>query len=117
MVATQSTYPARLQIDYPDRLDRVSTLFRLILIIPIAIVLSLVSASATSTTDIYQSGELVERTTSAGGGIAGGLFVATALMIAVRQRYPRWWFDFVLGCWLCRTTSCCSCSGSALSAQ
>jgi hypothetical protein len=46
MVATQQTYPARLEVDYPDRLDRVSTLFRIVLIIPIAIVLSLVSASA-----------------------------------------------------------------------
>ena len=24
----------------------------------------------------------------------GGLAVATALMILIRQRYPRWWFDF-----------------------
>lgn len=94
MVASQQTYAARLEIDYPDRLDRVSTLFRIVLVIPIAIVLSLVSASATSTRDIYQSGELVERTTSTGGGIAGGLFAATALMILFRQRYPRWWFDF-----------------------
>jgi hypothetical protein len=55
-----------------------------------------VSASATSTTVIYKSGEVVEKTTSTGGGIAGGLFAATALMIVFRQRYPRWWFDFVL---------------------
>ena len=58
--------------------------------------LSLVSAAATSTTVIYKSGEVVEKTTSTGGGIAGGLFAATALMIVFRQRYPRWWFDFVL---------------------
>ena len=96
MVAPQQTYAARLEIDYPDRLDRVTTLFRVVLIIPIAIVLSLVSASATSTTVIYQSGEVVEKTTSTGGGIAGGLFAATVLMIVIRQRYPRWWFDFVL---------------------
>ena len=67
-----------------------------VLIIPIAIVLSLVSANATSTTVIYKSGEVVERTTSTGGGIASGLFAATALMIVFRQRYPRWWFDFLL---------------------
>src|SRR5688500_6655667 len=96
MVAPEQTYAARLEIDYPDRLDRVTTLFRVVLIIPIAIVLSLVSASATSTTVIYQSGEVVEKTTSTGGGIAGGLFAATALMIVFRQRYPRGWFDFVL---------------------
>jgi hypothetical protein len=28
------------------------------------------------------------------GGLASGLFTATALMIIFRQRYPRWWFDF-----------------------
>ena len=96
MVAPEQTYAARLEIDYPDRLNRVTTLFRVVLIIPIAIVLSLVSASATSTTVIYASGEVVEKTTSTGGGIAGGLFAATALMIVIRQRYPRWWFNFVL---------------------
>ena len=39
---------------------------------------------------------MVEKTTSTGGGIAGGLFAATALLIVFRQRYPRWWFDFAL---------------------
>lgn len=94
MDTAQQTYPARLEIDYPDQLDRVSTLFRIVLIIPIAIVLSLVSSSATSSTTIYKSGEIIEKTTSTGGGIAGGLFAATAVMILFRQRYPRWWFDF-----------------------
>ena len=32
-------YAARLTIDYPERLDRVTTFFRLIWVIPIAIVL------------------------------------------------------------------------------
>jgi Domain of unknown function (DUF4389) len=96
MEAPQQSYAARLEIDYPDRLDRFSTLLRVLFIIPIAIVLSLVSAAATSSTVIYKSGEVMSRTTSTGGGIASGLFAATALMILFRQRYPRWWFDFVL---------------------
>jgi uncharacterized protein DUF4389 len=96
MAVPQQTYAARLEIDYPDRLERLSTLLRIFFIIPIAIVLSLVSAAATSTTVIYKSGEVVQKTTSTGGGIAGGLFAATALLLLFRQRYPRWWFDFVL---------------------
>lgn len=67
MTAQPAPYAARLEIDYPGELDRVTTFFRLIWAIPIAIVASLLS---------------------------GGLWVATALMIVFRQRYPRWWFDF-----------------------
>ncbi len=96
MDAPRQPYPARLEIDYPESLDRMTTFFRLLTIIPIAVVLSLVTAAATSSTVIYRSDEVVERTTSTGGGITGGLFAATALMILVRQRYPRWWFDFAL---------------------
>jgi hypothetical protein len=61
------SYAARLEIDYPEQLDRLTTLIRLIWIIPIAIIQSLLS---------------------------GGLFLATLLMIVFRQRYPRWWFDY-----------------------
>jgi hypothetical protein len=83
-------YPARLQVDYPDSLDRVTTLLRALWIIPIAIILSLITASG-GTRVVTQTGETVR---TSGGGILGGLAVATALMIVVRQRYPRWWFDF-----------------------
>jgi hypothetical protein len=84
-------YAARLDIDYPEKLDRLTTFFRLIWIIPIYIILSLISAAA-SWTVITQSGDAVTKTS---GGIASGLFLATLLMILFRQRYPRWWFDFV----------------------
>src|SRR6478609_470946 len=85
-------FPARLQVDYPETLDRVRTAFRLILIIPIAIVLGVLTAGATKT--VYdQSGNVVSTTS---GGIGTSLFIATVLMILFRKRYPRWWFDFVL---------------------
>jgi hypothetical protein len=97
-MATQShPYPARLTVDYPESLNRVSTLFRLIWAIPIFVILALLTASASDTvTVITDSGEVVSRVTTTGMGIAGGLFVATMLMIVFRQRYPRWWFDFSL---------------------
>ena len=90
MVTQQQPYGARLEIDYPEQLDRLTTFFRLIWIIPIMIVLSLVSA-ATSWTVVTDTGETI---TGSSGGIAAGLFTATLLMIVFRQRYPRWWFDF-----------------------
>ncbi len=85
-------YPARLEIDYPDQHDRMTTFFRIILAVPIVIVSSVLTAGATQT--VYdRSGEVVRHTS---GGIAVGLFVATLLMIVFRRRYPRWWFDFTL---------------------
>ena len=45
MAAEPETYAARLQIDYPEQLDRVTTFFRLICIIPIGIILALLTAT------------------------------------------------------------------------
>ncbi len=45
----EAPYPARLTIDYPEQLDRVTTAFRIVLIIPIGIVLSILTNSSTNT--------------------------------------------------------------------
>ena len=73
-------YPARLDLDYPQTLDRLSTFLRLLLVLPIVVLLSIVGAGADGV-----------RT---GGALVGGLWLATMLMLAVRAAYPRWWFDF-----------------------
>ncbi len=93
VVASSESYAARLEIDYPEQLDRVTSAFRLIWIIPIFIVLGALSASSNETVTRV-SGDVITTTTRSGGGIEGGLFAATVLMIVFRQRYPRWWFDF-----------------------
>jgi len=80
---SSAKYPARLDVDYQQHLGRWSTLFRIILIIPIAII-------ATILVGVSGSGGV-----DTGAGIAGALFIATLLMILFRQRYPRWWFDFI----------------------
>jgi hypothetical protein len=90
MTTQLEPYAARLDIDYPERLDRVTTFFRLIWIIPIAVILSLLCATGYETV-ISAAGDRVVRTS---GGISSGLALATALMIVFRVRYPRWWFDF-----------------------
>ena len=83
-------YAARLNVDYPEQLDRLSTFFRLIWVIPIAFVLGLLTASGNQTMVTARGEQLA----SMGGGLFASLALATALMIAVRVRYPRWWFDF-----------------------
>jgi hypothetical protein len=80
-------YPARLQVAYPEELNRVTTAFRLILIIPIAIVAAVLTGANTVHTGT---------TTTTSASITGALFVSTLLLILFRRRYPRWWFDFAL---------------------
>lgn len=91
------TYPAQLQIDEQERLGRASTIFRIILIIPIALLLNfLISGGESTTVVVNRSGDVVSQGTSWGTGIIGTLFLVTLLMILFRKRYPRWWFDFNL---------------------
>jgi hypothetical protein len=87
---TPAPYAARLNIDYPERLDRLTTFFRLIWIIPIFIILGLLTATGNETA----ATETSKQAASTGGGISGGLWLATLLMIVFRMRYPRWWFEF-----------------------
>ena len=89
MAIESADYAARLEVDYPEELDRLTTFFRLIWIIPIAVIGALVSTSGSVTT-VNEAGEVVSRT----GGIGSGLAVATALMIVFLRQYPKWWFDF-----------------------
>ncbi len=84
-------YAARLEIDYPEQLDRFTTFFRVIWIIPIVIIVSLLTGTGPERT-VNEAGETIR---ASGAGIEAGLAVATALMILFRRRYPRWWFDFV----------------------
>lgn len=90
-------YAARLQIDYPEKLDRLTTFFRLIWIIPIAIILGLLMGAGqtvTRTITVNEFGTVISTASETAGGLLSGLFMATLLMILFRQRYPRWWFDF-----------------------
>ena len=83
MALNEPGYPVQFSVDYPDRpLHRLTTFFRLLVIIPIVIVLDLVSGGGTP---------------GVTAGIAGGTVVlAPLVMILFRQKYPRWWFDWNL---------------------
>lgn len=73
MVYSTDMYPAQFDVEYPEEgRNRLTTLFRLILMIPALVVVAMAAA---------------------------GLFyltLATALMILFRKKYPRPWFDFQL---------------------
>ncbi len=81
-----STYPVTLSIDYPEKLDRFTTFFRLIIAIPILIILGLISGER-GTHGLHTNWSLVY-------GAGGILWIAVLLMILFKQKYPRWWFDW-----------------------
>jgi hypothetical protein len=75
-------------VDYPDRdLDRLTSAFRAIVIIPIAVVLGSIGGDTTSWTHADQS-------YSVAVGGTGLLVLPPLLMLVFRRKYPRWWFDF-----------------------
>lgn len=74
----------RLDVDYPDRpLNRLTTLLRPLVALPVLVVLWLVDGSGVTADD--------QRMAISGGGL---LVLPTAVMLVFRRRYPRWWFDF-----------------------
>jgi Domain of unknown function (DUF4389) len=78
-------YPVQYAVDYPDRpLNRLSTFFRLPMVIPIAIVLALIEGGGYG----YVG--------TGGVGAAGLVALPTLLLILFRLKYPRWWFDWNL---------------------
>ncbi|MDB5178420.1 MAG: hypothetical protein JWN01_363 [Patescibacteria group bacterium] len=92
MATKPPSYPATLDIDYPQQLDRSTTFIRILWAIPALVIVSLLTATGHASF----GNEAGRGMTQNGGGIVGGLAAATALMILFRQRYPRWWFDFNL---------------------
>ena len=66
-------YPVNLRIDYSETSNRLTALFRLVLIIPIVIILGLISTYAEA------------------------LSVAIAMMILFKEKYPMFWFEWNIG--------------------
>jgi hypothetical protein len=93
-------YPVAFSVDYPGRLSRLSTAFRLILAVPILVVLA-----ALVEPDAFDTGGLTatiavrpyfDVTVPSFLPFASVLVLAPALMILFRKKYPRWWFDWNL---------------------
>src|SRR5689334_1936702 len=92
-------YPLVFSVDYPDRLGRLTTAFRLVLSIPILIVVAaLVGAQSLSEglTQTYAVEPYFRVSVPNLLAVAGLLVFAPLLMIVFRRKYPRWWFDWNL---------------------
>ena len=88
MAETVSRYPATLSIDYPEELNRLTTLLRIFMVIPIAIVLALLAGNGND-----EAGQQGLRLELGGGGL---VVLPTVLLLLFRYKYPRWWFDWNL---------------------
>ena len=81
-------YPLTFSVDYPDRpLNRLTTFFRLLWLIPIGVIACLVGSGTISGQGWGYSWSWA---------IGGFLFVPLVLMLLFRKKYPRWWFDWNL---------------------
>ena len=76
-------YPATLTIDYPEKANRLTVFFRLIMAIPIMIILGLLSYQDFTNDQFPNESYWV-----------GILVLPTLLMIVFRRKYPKWWFDW-----------------------
>jgi Domain of unknown function (DUF4389) len=93
MAENTVNYPAKLTVDYPDRLlNRLTSFFRIFTVIPIAIVICLLTGPGASWKEQAHTTGWTMGTTSG----AGIIFLATLLMIVFQQKYPKWWFDWNL---------------------
>ena len=83
----EAAYPVQFDVQYPDRdLNRLTTAFRIIVAIPILVVLGAVDGG--------WAGGWGDHGREVAAGAGGLLFFGPLLMIVVRQKYPRWWFDW-----------------------
>ena len=83
-------YPVQYSVDYPEEpRNRLSTLVRIILAIPIIVILTLLGGYFNTGSQDF-SFDRFSTLLVAGGGI----WIATILMILFRYKYPRWWFDW-----------------------
>ncbi len=93
--ASTPSYPLTLTVDYPEKLDRVTTLLRFLWIIPVGIIAALLTSGTISfgADASRQAGHAGFYLSATGVGV---LFLPVLLVLVFRGKYPRWWFDWNL---------------------
>ncbi|CAC9627849.1 POSSIBLE TRANSMEMBRANE PROTEIN [uncultured Gammaproteobacteria bacterium] len=79
--------PAQLSIKYNNKSNRATVFLRLLLALPILTILILLLEA-----HLAQSNNANTNVMQIGGGF---LFFPIMLMIVFRQKYPKWWFDWI----------------------
>ncbi len=92
----QPLYPVRLWMEYPEKLSRLATFFRLILIIPVFIFLALVGGGSFNFQS-YGNGDQFREGGSGAAVVGGSVVFAIWATIVLRRNIPRWLFDFQVG--------------------
>ena len=81
-------YPISLEVEYQEKLSRLSTLFRLILLIPLAIFVTIIAGTV--------DGDTVGDGASYTLGTLGALVLAHWIVILLRRRPVNWVFDVIV---------------------
>ena len=93
-LADDPAYPARLQVDYPERLSRGLVLVKWwLLAIPHYLIVAIFTGGAWSAWSDDGDGALY----ATAGGLIGLLVLFAGLSLLFTRRYPRSLYDFVLG--------------------
>jgi hypothetical protein len=86
--ATTESFPLSFRVDYPDRpLNRLTTFFRFLWIIPIGVIAGLLGSGSLNLEGMGYSWSWA---------VGGFLSLPVLLMLLFRKKYPRWWFDWNL---------------------
>lgn len=81
-------YPVNLNIEYTGQSNRLTVFFRLFIAIPVLIILALLVNEIHNDSKINENHRHVYTT--------GIVFIPTMLMIVIRKKYPKWWYDWNL---------------------
>ena len=88
-------YPVQFSVAYPESSNRLTVLVRLILAVPIFVILGLIAGTSAGSDESAGWADVLVAFFIP----VGGLPFATMLMILFRQKYPRWWFDWISWWW------------------
>ena len=83
-----SAYPVSLEVKYQEELSRLSTFFRIILLIPLAIFVAIIAS--------WSGGDAVGDGVTYSVGTLGGLVLAHWIIVFLRQRPVNWLFDVII---------------------